>query len=568
MRGIASVLILSMGMSLGSIAYADEPEFLNSGNTVTIEKRTDAESGLLLVVKSEQDINLDNNIYAMCEEESENGIIIFKFDMPEEKNGKKSNGEYDIYYSEQGEVVEKTKFTFSSKGSRDSFLEKLRMISSKEELKEILSSRDVILKEENEIVMKSIGCRMIEDDILDKVAEDLYGTVCEKLTNFADIQLDDFKKYLNNSVVAYEINLSEKSEIEELMKCANLSFEDVVFEDISDDKLHRWIRDYIEESRPYSGAEDLLNEYKIANILYLINNTRVDYMTDKLDKYAEALGIRNSDEYKTYEKKKSKRSINEKLVSLLKKSPVKSVGMLKKALADASAESNKGSSSSGGGSSSSGSNSFSSGGMGVGAIAVGGDHKPQSENNVEIENIPDEKFEFTDIKSAPWAEEAVNNLLLKGIIAKDPSGLFRPDDEITREEFVKLIVMLTNSYDENAEIDFTDVKKDAWYYSYVASAYKYGIINGISDNEFGVGLKLTRQDMAVLCKRAYKDKLVHKRDYKPFADESDIMDYAEDAVKELYCASVINGIDENNFSPRATATRAQCAVMLNNLFLK
>ena len=48
----------------------------------------------------------------------------------------------------------------------------------------------------------------------------------------------------------------------------------------------------------------------------------------------------------------------------------------------------------------------------------------------------------------------------------------------------KLIICAFNLEDENAQSEFSDVDKNAWYYKYVASGEKNGIVNGTGDGLF------------------------------------------------------------------------------------
>ncbi|MGL4738205.1 MAG: S-layer homology domain-containing protein, partial [Cellulosilyticaceae bacterium] len=51
----------------------------------------------------------------------------------------------------------------------------------------------------------------------------------------------------------------------------------------------------------------------------------------------------------------------------------------------------------------------------------------------------------------------------------------------------------------------------------------------------------------------------------PFKDEAKISDFALEAVKGLYEAELMNGMPDGTFGPKASATRAQVAVMLDRM---
>ena len=52
-----------------------------------------------------------------------------------------------------------------------------------------------------------------------------------------------------------------------------------------------------------------------------------------------------------------------------------------------------------------------------------------------------------------------------------------------------------------------------------------------------------------------------------FADESDIAEYANDAVRLMQRGGIINGDENGRFNPEAYATRAEAAKIIYNLFL-
>ena len=175
---------------------------------------------------------------------------------------------------------------------------------------------------------------------------------------------------------------------------------------------------------------------------------------------------------------------------------------------------------------------------------------------------PSEKKGFSDMENTKWAEEAVNALVEKGIINGKTETEFAPNDNIRREEFVKLIVTAFG-LDKSAEIGFEDVPDNAWYTEYVKTAYGAGVVSGISENEFGVGLNVSRQDMAVMLKRAadLKGLKAYEGPLPVIEDFEETADYARSAVLELLRGGVLTGSD-GRLNPAKSATRAEAAVMM------
>lgn len=167
---------------------------------------------------------------------------------------------------------------------------------------------------------------------------------------------------------------------------------------------------------------------------------------------------------------------------------------------------------------------------------------------------------FSDLGDAAWAESSVKYLASKGIISGKGDGRFYPNDTVTREEFVKIIVEAFKIYSNTATVEFEDVDSGRWSYGYIASAYRAGIIAGNSDTTFNPAGEMTRQDMAVIMYRvANLVGLGLNSADVTFADGADIADYAKEAVGALCSAGIINGTGDNCFSPLETVTRAQAA---------
>ncbi len=134
------------------------------------------------------------------------------------------------------------------------------------------------------------------------------------------------------------------------------------------------------------------------------------------------------------------------------------------------------------------------------------------------------------------------------------------------------MTLVVNAFANNAaqhEILYSDVKKDSWFYTYISKAVSAGLIYGISNDKFGVGENITRQDMAVIIKRCadyYGIMLDETSTAEGYSDYDSVSDYAKREMYILAANGIINGID-GMYAPHQNATRAQAAMLIYILIM-
>lgn len=156
-----------------------------------------------------------------------------------------------------------------------------------------------------------------------------------------------------------------------------------------------------------------------------------------------------------------------------------------------------------------------------------------------------------------WAKSDIDWATEQGYLKGDGDGNFRPEDTVTRAEYVTGVNRLINA-SSKANIGFPDVKTGDWYYDEIAK----GVYNGIIDdsrNNFRPNEAITRDDAARIVARAYK--------LANYADAATIFkDYGNIAYKgevgALVVKKVLNGWPDGNYYPSKTLTRGEYAKIL------
>ena len=167
---------------------------------------------------------------------------------------------------------------------------------------------------------------------------------------------------------------------------------------------------------------------------------------------------------------------------------------------------------------------------------------------------------FTDISQVKWAAGQITELAGRGIISGFSDGTFRPNEKVTREQFVTMLVSAAGYAIEQGELEFSDTEEGEWYHGYIFTAVRQGIIHGRDDGSFGIGEELTRQDAAViLCSAVGGSEELGDTE---FSDSDLIAEYARTAVSVLTGMGVLAGMPEGDFAPLNSCTRAEAAVMI------
>ena len=187
--------------------------------------------------------------------------------------------------------------------------------------------------------------------------------------------------------------------------------------------------------------------------------------------------------------------------------------------------------------------------------------------SVLIPGMAAEATGFTDVPEGSWYADAVNYVSEKGYMTGVGDNRFAPNDEVTRAMFVTILARITMAETDGTASAFTDVPENKWYTGAVSWAAENGIVNGVGDGMFAPGKSITRQD---LCTILYR--FVNAMDYeltvgeeKTFTDSASVSSYAAEAVRYASSVGLIAGYDDGTFRPKATATRAQMAVIIMRL---
>src|SRR5450756_2146318 len=170
-------------------------------------------------------------------------------------------------------------------------------------------------------------------------------------------------------------------------------------------------------------------------------------------------------------------------------------------------------------------------------------------------------FQATDI-SGHWAQVKIQSWIDKGLIKGYPDGTFKPDQDITRAEFMAL-VNRAFGYTAVAPITYTDVKAGSWYAPEVAKAQAAGYITGYPDGTMKPENPITREEVATIVARI-KNLTSDANAADKYTDASKIGSWSKGQVGAVTSAKIMQGYPDGSFMPQGLITRAEVVEALDN----
>ena len=184
----------------------------------------------------------------------------------------------------------------------------------------------------------------------------------------------------------------------------------------------------------------------------------------------------------------------------------------------------------------------------------------------ESEEIPILEYKgFADVDREDWYAEGVEYCFRRGLIIGNDKGLYDPDAPLTREQLVVILARFSgDDITGNISNPFVDITSDAWYADEVLWAKEHGYIRGVGDNEFGIGRRISREELAVILFRYAEDRgedTEEKAELAYCKDATRISSWAYDACAWAIGRGVLGStsISAPLLSPEMTVTRAQAA---------
>ena len=166
----------------------------------------------------------------------------------------------------------------------------------------------------------------------------------------------------------------------------------------------------------------------------------------------------------------------------------------------------------------------------------------------------------TDIQGH-WAQNTINKWVDKGDISGYPDGTFRPNNMITRAEFV-VLVNNAMGYTKSGYAYFSDVPSHYWGKNAIQTGVAAGYISGDGNGIFRPNDPVTRQEAAAMISRILDLKQNESRAYR-YTDSYAISNWAKGVVGAVSEAGIMAGYPDGSFGPNRVLTRAEAVLALD-----
>lgn len=169
-----------------------------------------------------------------------------------------------------------------------------------------------------------------------------------------------------------------------------------------------------------------------------------------------------------------------------------------------------------------------------------------------------------DIKNhwaSPYLLHFIYSDILKGYKLSNGTYVIKPENNITRAEFVALLVRTLGLTSNQAGKNFVDVPKGTWFYDAIRIASAKGLVSGEDAKHFAPERNIQRDEMAVIIMKAFQNTLTPSTPVKAFKDVPSTW-WAKPYIDQAVRTKVISGYTDNTFRPLNPATRAEAVRML------
>lgn len=172
---------------------------------------------------------------------------------------------------------------------------------------------------------------------------------------------------------------------------------------------------------------------------------------------------------------------------------------------------------------------------------------------------------FPDI-AGHWAQGDLTKMVERGIMGGYPDGTMKPQQSVTIAESIKLInkSLKLEGSGNTSLINYTDVKKDAWYSAEVAIAIENGYLAKVAPGDkLNPSSAATREQLSSMFAQAMKLKAEDEKSLDKFKDANQISSMLKSDMAAAVEKGLFGGYEDNTLRPKTPVVRATMAAVAN-----
>lgn len=169
---------------------------------------------------------------------------------------------------------------------------------------------------------------------------------------------------------------------------------------------------------------------------------------------------------------------------------------------------------------------------------------------------------YVDVEEADWFYEDIMKATEYGILNGMDYGIFAPEGQTTRAQAAKVLFAISGSVRYPFEKIFSDVYSYDWFYPAVMWANKESIVLGYEDGTFRPENNITRQEFVTLLYRYLDEPSVKNDKLASFKDSASVAAYARNAMRWAAENDILRGYEDQTIRPENNMTRAEMAALI------
>ncbi|MBH5320143.1 S-layer homology domain-containing protein [Paenibacillus sp. GSMTC-2017] len=165
-----------------------------------------------------------------------------------------------------------------------------------------------------------------------------------------------------------------------------------------------------------------------------------------------------------------------------------------------------------------------------------------------------------------WARKDIKSIYEKKIISGFEDGSFRPDDPISMEQFITMLVRASDHVMNKPQQTQPLGDNERWSSQYIATAKSNGWLNEVQLQNYSLALQ--RNELALLLSKVLGNSMQTIDNEIPnsvFFEDIDTSTLYQQEIYEVVSARLISGYADKTFRPNQYVTRAQAVTVLNKL---